>query len=69
MSPILDTTPTKSPNTIPANTPTTMLIGPYTVIEEKEGLVISVERPGGMYSYRYFFQPVENCNPREILPN
>lgn len=39
------------------------------VTEQEKGIDATVERPWGIYNYRYYFEPMENCEPREILPN
>jgi len=53
----------------PVSNPVTMDIGPYSIKEEEDGVVIAEALPWGVEHYRYYCEPKQNCEPQEILPN
>lgn len=48
---------------------TAFTVGPYSITEQIDGIVVGVKRPWGYNNYRYYFEAKQNCEPREILPN
>jgi len=63
------TTPAKTSVSTPVTTVINTLVGSYTIVEEEDGITVSTEMPWGVEQYRYYFEPKQNCDPREVLPN
>lgn len=47
----------------------TLIVGPYTIKEEEDRVLISVEMPWGTDTFKYYLQRKENCEPEQTKQN